>query len=96
MDPMDDPMAKRFAQEHKQFLERHNPSVLSQQSDPHSYLSSVGQEAAESFGHQMAKFANSREVQKLPHLERVRALQNHRESVLEQIMHDLILQPVPE
>ena len=41
-----DPMAERFAAEHKRFLEQHDPSVLSQQSDPTSYLSSVGQTVA--------------------------------------------------
>lgn len=40
-----DPMAERFAVEHKRFLEQH-PSVLSQQSDPTGYLSSVGQTVA--------------------------------------------------
>jgi hypothetical protein len=96
-DSMDDnPMAKRLAEEHRQFLEQHNPSVLSGQDDPTGYLSEVGRLASESFEEQMWKFANSKEVQNLPHLERVRALQNHREAVLEQITHDYILQPVPE
>jgi hypothetical protein len=86
-----DPLAERYAEEHRRFLDENNPSVLRGQSDLHSYLSSVGEAAAERLEHQMAKFANSPEVQKLPHLERVRALQNHRQSVEEQIMHDLIL-----
>ena len=41
-----DPKAERFAAEHKRFLEQHDPSVLSQLSDPASYLSSVGQTVA--------------------------------------------------
>ncbi len=91
-----DPLAERFAEEHRRFLEENNPRVLSQQDDPSSYLSSVGRQAAESWEHQMVKFANSPAVQKLPHLERVRALQNHQQAVEEQILHDHILQPVPE
>jgi hypothetical protein len=43
----------------------------------------------------MHKFANSNEVQSLPHQDRQRALQNHLQSVEEQIRHDHILQPVP-
>ena len=74
----------------------YNPSVLSKQDDPESYLSSAGSLAAESFRHQVHSFKNSPEQQKLPHLDRMRALQNHLESVREQIMHDHILQPVPE
>jgi hypothetical protein len=31
-----DPLVEEFALAHKEFLERHNPSVLSQQSDPKS------------------------------------------------------------
>ncbi len=41
-----DLLEKRYAEEHKRFLEENNPSVLRQQDDPTSYLSSVGQEAA--------------------------------------------------
>ena len=47
------PTAERYAAEHKRFLEQHNPAVLHQQSDPASYLSSVGQQAAEMYRHLM-------------------------------------------
>ena len=61
-------------EEHNQFLEAHNAGVLRQQSDSTSYLSSVGEEAAEMYDHLMSKHNNSKEVQKLPHPERVREL----------------------
>ena len=54
-----DLLAKRYAEEHKRFLEENNPSVLRQQSDRHSYLSSVGQQAAQRFADQMFKHANN-------------------------------------
>ena len=76
-----DPLAERFAAEHRRFLEENNPSVLSKQDDPESYLSSAGSLAAESFRHQVHSFKNSPEQQKLPHLDRMRALQNYLELV---------------
>ena len=92
---MNDPMAHRFA-EHKRFLEDNNPSVLRGQKDPNSYLSSVGEQASQMFRDLMMKFRNSPEANNLPHLELVKELQNRRESALEIVRHDLILQPVPE
>jgi hypothetical protein len=91
-----DLLAEKYARLHKEFLEQNNPSVLSGQDDPTSYLSSMGRLAAESWRHQMHQFAKSREVQSLPHLDRIRALQNYQQAVEEQILHDHILQPVPE
>jgi hypothetical protein len=61
-----DPLAERFAAEHKRFLEENNPSVLSQQSDPTSYLSSVGETAADRYRDLMYRHDRSPEVQKLP------------------------------
>ena len=75
---------------------RRNTGGSWKRNDPESYLSSAGSLAAESFRHQVHNFKNSPEQQKLPHLDRMRALQNHLELVREQIMHDHILQPVPE
>ena len=92
----DDPTALRYAAEHKWFLQENNPSVLSGQSDPTSYLYSVGSQAARRLEHLMALYSNSPEVQKLPHLARVRALQNRQFEVEEVIRHDLIYQPLPE
>ena len=67
-------MAEKYAEEYKRFLEENNATVLLKLEDLSSHLSSVGRQAAESWEHQMAKFANSPAVQKLPHLERVLAL----------------------
>jgi hypothetical protein len=91
-----DRLAEKYASLHKEFLEQNNPSVLSGQDDPTSYLSSVGWLAAESYREQMHRLLNSKEFQKLPFQERRRALQNHQQSVEEQILHDHILQPVSE
>ena len=48
------------------------------------------------YEHLMSRHNNSEEVQKLPHLERVRELQSRHHEVEEMLRHDLILQPVPE
>jgi len=47
--------AKDHAEEHRKFLEENNPSVLRQQSDPNSYLSSVGEQAESMFEHLMSQ-----------------------------------------
>ena len=91
-----DPLAEKYAAEHKRFLEAHNPSVLHQQSDPTSYLSSVGQTAAEMYRHLMHQHHHKPAVQDLPHHLRVRELQSRHHEVEELIRHDLILQPVRE
>ena len=61
-----DPMAERFAAEHKRFLEEHNPSVLRGQSDRPA-ISSVGETAAEMFWHLMRECMYR--VRDLPHKE---------------------------
>jgi hypothetical protein len=91
-----DPLAQRYAEEHRRFLEENNPTVLSGQDDPTSYLYSVGSQAAERLGHFMAKYANSPEVQKLPHLARVRALQSRQHELEEIIRDEIICQPRQE
>lgn len=90
-------MAKRYAEEHKRFLQEHRPDVWRrlQQDDPNSYLSSVGQQAAQRFMDLMSKHSNSPAVQKLPHLQRVQELQSRRHEVEELIQHELIFQPLP-
>jgi len=84
---------QRFAQEHKRFLEDNNPDVLRQQSDPTSYLSSVGNQAAERWEHLMSQYNRSPEVQKLQGPDRVRALQSRQHEVEEMIRDEIIYQP---
>jgi hypothetical protein len=88
-----DPLVQRFADEHRKFLENNNPEFLRQQSDPTSYLYSVGMEAAERWEDMMSKFHHSPEVQKLQGPARVRALQNHQQSVEEVIRDELLHEP---
>ena len=78
------------------FSRRTTPPSCQGKADRTSYLSSVGEQAAEMYEQLMSRHNNSKEVQKLPHLERVRELQSHHHEVEEIIRHDLILQPVPE
>ena len=91
-----DPLAERFAAEHRRFLEEHNPSVLRGQSDPTSYLSSVGRSAAVTLEHLMSQHLRDPELQKLPAPQRARLLRNHQQAAEELIRHDLIFQPLPE
>jgi hypothetical protein len=44
----------------------------------------------------MRELLNDKQHQKLPFLDRVRALQNRQQETEEQIRHDLILQPTGE
>lgn len=88
-----DPLVQRFADEHRKWLENNNPEFLRQQSDQTSYLYSVGSEAAERWEHLMSQFSHSPEVQKLEGPARVRALQNHQQSVEEMIRDELIMEP---
>ena len=81
-------LADKYAAEHKRFLEEHNPAVLRGQSDPTSYLSSVGETAAEMFWHLMRECMQR--VRDLPHMEKVRELESRRHEVEELIRHDLI------
>jgi hypothetical protein len=85
--------AKDYAEEHRKFLVENNPSVLSGQKDQNSYLSLVGQQAEEMFEHLMTQ--RRRQVQDLPHLEKVRKLQAFRHQADEMVRHDLIYQPLP-
>jgi hypothetical protein len=91
-----DPTAKCFAAEHKRFLEEHNPAVLRGQSDPTSYLSSVGLTAADMLEQIMVQHLHDPELQKLPAPQRARLLRNHQQAAEELIRHDLIYQPLPE
>jgi hypothetical protein len=94
-----DPAAKRWAEEHRRFLEENNPAVLAdlrRQGDLNSYLSSVGESANEMESHLMSQYLTSKEVQNLPFHDRVRALRSRQREVEELIRHDVILQPVPE
>jgi hypothetical protein len=93
------PSEKRWAQEHLRFLQESNLAVLDglkRSGNLSSYLSSVGESADQSFMEQMNRFRHRPELRNLPHLELIQALQNHLQSVEEQVRHDLILQPVPQ
>ena len=93
-----DLQAQDFAKEHREFLENSRPDVLSalrQSGDLDSYLSSVGEEAEERLANLMHQYNNSPEVQKLPHQERVRALQNRQMEADELVRDELINQPLP-
>jgi Transposon-encoded protein TnpV len=94
MDPH--PLAAKFGAEHKRFLEEHNPAVLRGLSDSTSYLSSVGETAADRCEHLMFQYMQSPAVKDLPHQQRVRELQSRHHEVEELIRHDLIFQPLPE
>ena len=91
-----DPLEQRYADEHRRFLEENNPSVLSRQSDPSSYLSSVGETAAQMHRHLMFSHLRSPAVQKLPFPDQGTELQNRLREVEELVRHDHVLQPVPE
>ena len=91
-----DPMAERFAAEHKRFLEENNPSVLRGLSDPTSYLSSVGQTAADMLEHLMVQAVHDPEVRKLSGPEWARELRSRQLEAEEVIRHDVIFQPLPE
>ena len=91
-----DPLAERFAAEHKRFLEENNPSVLRGLSDPTSYLSSVGQTAADMLEHLMVQAVHDPEVRKLSGPEWARELRSRQLEAEEVIRHDVIFQPLPE
>jgi hypothetical protein len=94
-----DPLETKFAEEHRRFLSENRPDVLQklrQCGQLTSYLSSVGQQAAEMYSDIMAKYRHSKEVQKLPHLEQVRALQSRQPEAEEIVRHDIIFQPLAE
>jgi hypothetical protein len=93
--PTLDPLAMRYAEEHERFLRENKPAVLRglhRSGDLDSYLSSVGEQAAERFEMMMRQYANSPKVQNLPHAERVQALQSAREEAEEFVRHDIINQ----
>jgi hypothetical protein len=88
--------ATRWQEEHCRFLTENRPDVLSALQDSgelDDYLASIGETASERLSHAMRELLNDKEHQKLPYLERVRALQNRQQETEEQIRHDLILQP---
>jgi Transposon-encoded protein TnpV len=91
-----DPDALRWQDEHRRFLTENRPDVLTalrHSGDLDDYLASIGETASERLEHAMTQMLNDKEHQKLPYLERVRALQNRQQETEEQIRHDLILQP---
>jgi hypothetical protein len=57
---------------------------------------SIGETASDRLGYAMRQLLNDKEHQKLPYLERVRALQNRQQEMEEVIRCDLIFQPIGE
>ena len=95
----DNPLAHQYAAEHRRYLQENRPDLLAryERSDrTRSYLSSVGEEAADLESRLMAEYQARPEVKALPYQARVRALQSRQAEVQELVRHDLILQPVPE
>ena len=94
-----DPRAERYAAQHRQFLAENNPDVLrelKQSGDLNSYLSSVGEQAAQTFEQLMMRHANSKDVQSLPHQQRVQELRSRQHEVQEIVQHEIVFQPLPE
>lgn len=92
-------LAQKFADQHLKFLQEHNPAALQEirrSGDLNSYLSSVGQQAEEMYLNLMHQYANSKEVQNLPHLRRIRSLQSRQYEAEEIVRQDLVFQPLPE
>jgi hypothetical protein len=91
-----DPDAMHWQSEHRRFLATNRPDVLTALQDSgelDDYLASIGETASERLSHAIRQLLNDKQHQKLPYLERVRALQNRQQETEEQIRHDLILQP---
>jgi hypothetical protein len=91
-----DPLAERLAQEHERFLEEHNPSVLRGQSDRTSYLSSVGQQAADQVRFLVSQYRRTPEFKNLPHHRQVLALQSRRHEAEELVRDEILHQPRSE
>jgi hypothetical protein len=94
-----DPIASQFEEEHRRFLEENRPDMLAalqQAGELDDYLTSIGETASDRLDHAMRQLRHSKEHQKLPYLERVKALQNRQQEMEEQIRHDLILQPIED
>jgi hypothetical protein len=92
-----DPTATQYQEEHHRFLRENRPDVLRRLQESgslDSYLSSVGETASERLDHAMRELRADPEHQKLPFLDRVRALQNRQQEMEEVIRHDLIHQPL--
>ncbi len=88
--------AEEYADQHRKFLEENNPSVLHGLKDPNSYLSSVGQTAAERLEHIMSLHLRDPDLQKLSAPQRARELRSRQLEADEMVRHDLIYQPLPE
>lgn len=98
-DQRPDPTTRRFQEEHHKFLRENRPDVLAglrQSGSLDSYLSSVGETASQRLEHALSQHLSDPEVQKLPFQERVRELQNRRQSEEEVIRNDLIHQPLAD
>jgi Transposon-encoded protein TnpV len=92
-----DPVAMHYQAEHRRFLAENRPDVLRElqrAGELDDYLTSIGETASERLSHAMRQLLNDKEHQKLPYMERVRALRHRQQETEEQIRHDLILQPV--
>ncbi len=92
-----DPLERAYAEEHRKYLLENAPHLLKElekSGDLESYLSSLGESAAQREHHLINP--NDKNVQNLPFLERVRELQNRQQEAREIIKHDLIYWPPPQ
>ena len=84
-----------FANEHRRFLQENRPDVLAQfekDGDLSQYLSLIGQQAEDRMAMLLSPMTGP-EIQNLPHLKKVAALQNLHQSALEIVRDELIFQP---
>ena len=89
--------AQEYAKEHLKFLKDNNPDLLAaleKSGDLQAYLSTTGEDAADSFRTMMAQ--TLRASQNLPYQKQMTMLQNGQESAEEIIRHEMIYQPLPE
>jgi tellurite resistance protein len=88
----------QFAREHGEHLQNCRPDEykrLVQSGELNSYLSSVGQEAAEMYTTLLAQLNNDPSLRDLPFMERLSRLRSHPEIANEIVRHELVNPPPP-
>jgi hypothetical protein len=97
MEEWNDSLAQDYGAEHERYLKEAVPALhrkLSASADLESHLRSVGNQASEM--HQSMMAQAMKQTLDLPYMDRVTALQGHRQAAQELVRHDLIHQPVPD
>jgi hypothetical protein len=93
----DEPESGEYAWKHLRFLKDNWPDVLRmlrRSGDLNRKICSVGRQASEMFMQLLMQYADSPQVQKLPHREREQTLQSCRNETEEPVLHDVIFQPL--